>query len=43
MVPTHSKYDKRTDVKNGTRLLNPTIGLKKAGKIDKSKYDEKIK
>ena len=44
MVPTHSKHSKRTTAKNGTRLLKPTIGLKRPEQINEGKqHDEKDK
>ena len=41
MVPIQSKHSKRTATKNRTRLFKP--GIKKAGKINKSKYGNEIK
>ena len=41
MVPTHSRHDKRTTAKNGTRLLKPVINLRRLEKRDEGKHDEK--
>ena len=43
MALTHSKHDNRPTAKNRTRLLKPSIGLKRPEKRDKGKHDKKLK
>ena len=43
MAPTQSKPTERVTAKNGTRLLKPTIGLKRPEKGDEGKHNKRIK